>query len=60
LTMKDRIDVEGPDWMRAVYKRLRTVVEDSLTYIGGDVKVEADGMEIRSFNNLLIYIQRVK
>jgi len=27
LTVKDRIDVEGPDWMRAVYKRLRAVVE---------------------------------
>jgi hypothetical protein len=60
LTVKDRIDVEGPDWMRAVYKRLRTVVEDSLTYIGGDVIVEADGVEIRSFYDLLIYIQRVK
>lgn len=23
LTVKDRIDVEGPEWMRAVYKRLR-------------------------------------
>jgi len=27
LTLKDRIDVEGPEWMRAVYKRLRAVVE---------------------------------
>jgi hypothetical protein len=27
LTVKDRIDVEGPGWMRAVYKRLRAVVE---------------------------------
>jgi hypothetical protein len=27
LTVRDRIDVEGPDWMRAVYKRLRAVVE---------------------------------
>ena len=27
LTVKDRIDVEGPEWMRAVYKRLRAVVE---------------------------------
>ena len=26
-TVKDRIDVEGPEWMRAVYKRLRAVVE---------------------------------
>jgi hypothetical protein len=23
LTLKDRIDVEGPEWMRAIYKRLR-------------------------------------
>jgi hypothetical protein len=27
LTVRDRIDVEGPEWMRAVYKRLRAVVE---------------------------------
>jgi hypothetical protein len=27
LTVKDRIDVKGPEWMRAVYKRLRAVVE---------------------------------
>jgi len=27
LTVKDRIDVEGPEWMRVVYKRLRAVVE---------------------------------
>jgi len=27
LTVKDRIDVEGSEWMRAVYKRLRAVVE---------------------------------
>ena len=27
LTVGDRIDVEGPEWMRAVYKRLRAVVE---------------------------------
>jgi len=27
LTVKDRIDVEGPEWMRAVYKRLWAVVE---------------------------------
>ncbi|MBW1669726.1 MAG: hypothetical protein JRJ66_17130 [Deltaproteobacteria bacterium] len=27
LTVRDRIDVEGPGWMRAVYKRLRAVVE---------------------------------
>jgi len=27
LTVKDRIDVEGPEWKRAVYKRLRAVVE---------------------------------
>ena len=27
LTVKDRIDVEGPQWMRAIYKRLRAVVE---------------------------------
>jgi len=27
LTVKNRIDVEGPDWMRTVYKRLRAVVE---------------------------------
>ena len=27
LTVKDRIDMEGPEWMRVVYKRLRAVVE---------------------------------
>jgi hypothetical protein len=27
LTVKDRIDVEGPGWKKAIYKRLRTVVE---------------------------------
>jgi len=27
LTVKDRIDVEGPDWKRVIYKRLRAVVE---------------------------------
>jgi len=27
LSVKDRIDVEGPDWMRVIYKRLRAVVE---------------------------------
>jgi len=27
LTVRDRIDIEGPEWMRAVYKRLRAVVE---------------------------------
>jgi hypothetical protein len=27
LSVKDRIDVEGPEWMRAAYKRLRAVVE---------------------------------
>ena len=27
LTVKDRIDVECPDWMRVIYKRLRAVVE---------------------------------
>jgi hypothetical protein len=27
LSVKDRIDVEGPQWMRAVYKRLRAMVE---------------------------------
>ena len=26
LTMKDRIDVEGPEWMKAVYKHLQAVV----------------------------------
>jgi hypothetical protein len=26
LTVKDRIDVEGPEWKRAIYKRLRAVV----------------------------------
>ena len=28
LTVKDRIDVEGPEWMRVVYKRLWALVED--------------------------------
>jgi hypothetical protein len=27
LTVKDRIDVEGPEWMRVLYKQLRAVVE---------------------------------
>jgi len=27
LTVKDRIDVEGPGWKRVIYKRLRAVVE---------------------------------
>jgi len=27
LTVKDRIDVEGPEWKKTVYKRLRAVVE---------------------------------
>jgi hypothetical protein len=27
LTVKDRIDVEGPEWLRTIYKRLRAVVE---------------------------------
>ena len=27
LSVKDRIDVEGPDWMRVVYKRLRAAAE---------------------------------
>jgi hypothetical protein len=27
LTVKDRIDVEGSEWKKAVYKRLRAVVE---------------------------------
>ena len=27
LSVKDRIDVDGPDWMRAVYMRLRVAVE---------------------------------
>ncbi len=27
LSVKDRIDVEGPEWKRVVYKRLRAVVE---------------------------------
>jgi hypothetical protein len=27
LTVRDRIDVEGPEWMKAMYKRLRAVVE---------------------------------
>ena len=27
LTVKDRIDVEGPDWMRTIYKRLRAAAE---------------------------------
>ena len=27
LTVKDRIDVEGPEWKRVIYKRLRAVVE---------------------------------
>ena len=27
LSVKDRIDVEGPEWMRVVYKRLRAAAE---------------------------------
>jgi len=27
LTVKARIDIEGPEWMRVVYRRLRVVVE---------------------------------
>ena len=27
LTVRDRINVEGPEWKRAIYKRLRAVVE---------------------------------
>ena len=27
LSVKDRIDVEGPEWMRAIYKRLRAAAE---------------------------------
>ena len=27
LTVKDRIDVEGPEWKKRIYKRLRAVVE---------------------------------
>jgi hypothetical protein len=27
LTIKDRIDVEGPEWMRAIYKLLRAMVK---------------------------------
>ena len=27
LTVRDRIDVEGPEWMRVIYKRLRAMVE---------------------------------
>jgi hypothetical protein len=27
LTVRDRIDIEGPEWKRVVYKRLRAVVE---------------------------------
>ena len=27
LTVKDRIDVEGPEWKKAIYKRLRAVAE---------------------------------
>ena len=27
LTVKDRIDGEGPEWKKAIYKRLRAVVE---------------------------------
>jgi hypothetical protein len=27
LTMKDRIDVEGPEWKKRIYKQLRAVVE---------------------------------
>jgi len=27
LTMKDRVDVEGPEWKRTIYHRLRSKVE---------------------------------
>lgn len=27
LTVKDRIDVEGPDWKRVVYRRMRAMSE---------------------------------
>jgi hypothetical protein len=27
LTVKDRIDVEGPEWKKRIYKQLRAVVE---------------------------------
>ncbi len=27
LSVKDRIDMEGPDWMRAIYKQLRAAAE---------------------------------
>jgi hypothetical protein len=27
LSVKDQIDVEGPEWKKAIYKRLRAVVE---------------------------------
>ncbi|MCW3991418.1 MAG: hypothetical protein NWE79_01820 [Candidatus Bathyarchaeota archaeon] len=27
MTVKDRIDVEGPEWKKRIYKRLRAVVE---------------------------------
>lgn len=27
LTVRDRIDVEGFDWMRVIYKRIQAVVE---------------------------------
>ncbi len=29
LTVKDRIDVEGPEWKKRIYKRLRAMVEAS-------------------------------
>jgi len=29
LSVKDRIDMEGPEWKKAIYKRLRAVVEGS-------------------------------
>jgi hypothetical protein len=38
LTVKDRIDVEGPEYLRVVYKRLRAMVES----LNGRVKSRLD------------------
>jgi hypothetical protein len=38
LTVKDRIDVEGPEYLRVVYKRLRAMVES----LNGRVKARRD------------------
>jgi hypothetical protein len=38
LTVKDRIDVEGPDYLRVVYKRMRAMVES----LNGRVKSRLD------------------